>query len=349
MSLPNGRRKFFYGKTKEDVRRKLSRALHAIEVGSLADGRGVTVAEFLDQWLTEVVKPNVRPWTYKGYEVHVRLHLKPVIGHIPVDKLSPLHVQQLLNAKKSEGLSAKSIRYIRGTLRTALNQAVRWEILSRNPASLVDGPHVGHYEIHPFTPAEARAFLAAMKGDRLEALYSVALTMGLRQGEALGLCWKEVDLEMGYLRVSKQLQRFDGETRLVQPKTARSRRTLALPASIAKSLGQHHNRQVEERSLAGDKWVESDLVFTTPTGRPIDATRISKDFHRHLDRAGLAQRRFHDLRHSCATLLLVQGISPRVVMEVLGHSQIALTMNTYTHVIPELRRQAADRMDELLR
>jgi integrase len=347
-SLPNGRRKFFYGKTREDVRRKLSRALHAIDVGTLADSKGITVAEFLDQWLTEVVQPNVRPWTYKGYEVHVRLHLKPSIGHIPLDKLTPLHVQQLLNAKKSEGLSAKSIRYIRGTLRTALNQAVRWELLTRNPAGLVDGPRVEHYEIHPFTPDEARTFLAALKGDRLEALYSVALTMGLRQGEALGLCWKEVDLEMGYLRVSQQLQRFDGKTRLVEPKTPRSRRTLALPASIVRALKEHRDRQQSEREAAGDKWTETGLVFTTPNGKPIDATRVSKDFHRHLDRAGLSQRRFHDLRHSCATLLLVQGVSPRVVMEVLGHSQISLTMNTYTHVLPELRRQAADRMDELL-
>ena len=306
------------------------------------------MAEFLDQWLTEVVRPNVRPWTYKGYEVHVRLHLKPFIGHIRLDKLAPLHVQQLLNAKKSEGLSAKSIRYIRGTLRTALNQAVRWELLTRNPASLVDGPRIEHYEIRPFTPDEARAFLAAMRGDRLEALYSVALTMGLRQGEALGLCWKAIDLELGYLRVSHQLQRFDGETRLVEPKTARSRRTLALPASIVRSLKEHRERQRAEREAAGDKWTETGLVFTTPTGKPIDATRVSKDFHRHLDRAGLDQRRFHDLRHSCATLLLVQGVSPRVVMEVLGHSQISLTMNTYTHVLPELRRQAADRMDELL-
>lgn len=212
----------------------------------------------------------------------------------------------------------------------------------------MDGPRVAHYEISPFTPEEARIFLAAMKGDRLKALYSVALTMGLRQGEALGLRWTEVDLEMGYLRVSKQLQRFDGKTLLVEPKTTRSRRTLALPASITRSLKEHRHRQLEERSAAGDKWIDSGLVFTTTFGKPIDATKISKDFHRHLDRAGLTQRRFHDLRHSCATLLLVQGVSPRVVMEVLGHSQISLTMNTYTHVIPELRRQAANRMDELL-
>ena len=181
------------------------------------------------QRLVRAVRPRALDW----------LSAMPYAATKP--QLAPLHVQQLLNAK-NEGLSAKSIRYIRGTLRTALNQ-VRWELLGRNPASLVDGPRVGHYEIRPFTPEEARVFLAAMKGDRLEALYSVALTMGLRQGEALGLCWNEVDLEMGYLRVSKQLQRFNGESRLVEPKTARSRRTLALPASIVRSLKEHRNRQ----------------------------------------------------------------------------------------------------------
>jgi len=348
VTLPDGRRKFFYAATKEEARRKLGRALHAIEVGSLADARGLTVGQYLDQWLKEVVQPNVRPWTYKGYEVHVRLHLKPAVGHIALDRLTPLHVQQLINAKKAEGLSAKSIRYIRGTLRTALNNAIRWDLLTRNPAALVDAPRVQHYEIRPFTPDEARIFLQAMQGDRLEALYSVALTMGLRQGEALGLCWKEVDLDLGYLRVTKQLQRLDGESQLVEPKTARSRRTIAMPGLIVKALRDHRDRQSRERTEAGDKWKATDLVFTTPTGRPLDATRVTKDFHEHLSRAGLAQRRFHDLRHSCATLLLVQGVSPRVVMDVLGHSQIALTMNTYTHVVPELRRQAADRMDELM-
>jgi len=188
-----------------------------------------------------------------------------------------------------------------------------------------------------------------MKGNRLEALYSVALTMGLRQGEALGLRWQDVDLELGYLRISKQLHRIDGQLQLVEPKTSRSRRSLAMPGSIMAGLREHRARQDTERRLAGDRWAEGGFVFTTAAGGPLDGTTISKQFHHHLERAGLAQRRFHDLRHSCATLLLVQGVSPRVVMEVLGHSQIGLTMNTYSHVIPELRREAADRMDHLLR
>jgi integrase len=235
-----------------------------------------------------------------------------------------------------------------GTLRAALNQAVRWQLITRNPATLVDGPRVEQYEINPLSPAEARTFLAALRGDRLEALYSVALTMGLRQGEALGLRWQDIDLELGYLRISKQLQRIDRKLQLVEPKTKRSRRNLAMPPSIAKALIDHRARQEVERRLAGERWVDTGLVFTSPTGTGLDGTAITKQFHKHLERAGLPQRRFHDLRHSCATLLLVQGVAPRVVMDLLGHSQIGLTMNTYSHVIPDLRRDAAQRMEELI-
>jgi len=348
VTLEDGTRKYFYGGSREEIRRKVGAALHAIDAGTMSESHGIKVGDFLDQWLAEVVKPNVRPWTFKGYEVHVRLHLKPTIGKLQLDKLTPLHVQQLLNGTIARGLSPKTVRYIRGTLRTALNQAVQWGLISRNAASLVASPRVEQFEIQPFTPDEARTFLAAIKGDRLEALYSVALTMGLRQGEALGLEWKDVDLELGYLRINKQLQRHDGEFHLVPTKTATSRRTLAMPASIAQSLRDHRVRQADESRAKVPPTNGRDLVFTTERGRPIDGSVVSHHFHEVLERAGLPQRRFHDLRHSCATLLLVQGVSPRVVMDVLGHSQIALTMNTYSHVIPELKRDAAERMEQLI-
>ena len=347
-TLPDGRRKHIYGKTRDQVRGKLAEILHALQNGSFTDARGKTLGDFLDQWLADVVKPRVRAWTFTGYEVHVRRHIKPVLGRVPLEKLSPQHVQHLLNRKLEEGLKPKSVRYLRGTLRTALNEAVRWGLVSRNAAALVDGPRVERFDIQPFTPAEARVFLDSIAGERLEALYSVALTMGLRQGEALGLRWQDVDVELGYLRISKQLQRVHGAPQLVEPKTARSRRTLAMPPMITKSLEQHRVRQRQERSNAGSRWAETDLVFASTEGKPLDGTAISKGFHSLLKRAGLQQRRFHDLRHSCATLLLVQGVSPRVVMDLLGHSQIGLTMNTYSHVIPDLRRDAADRMQDLL-
>ena len=305
------------------------------------------MGEYLDDWLRDVVKPSVRSWTYRGYEVHVRRHIKPALGRLPLERLEPSQVQVFLNQKMESGLSPKSVRYLRGTLRTALNQALRWGLVARNAAALVDGPRVQRYEISPFSPEEARKFLAAITGHRLEALYTVALAMGLRQGEALGLRWQDIDLEMGYLRISKQLQRVDGKFELVEPKTARSRRTIVMPPIVTQALKKHRERQVEERP-DGRLWNQLGLVFTRSDGEPLDGTVVTHDFHKVLSTAGLVQRRFHDLRHSCATLLLAQGVPARVVMEVLGHSQIAITMNTYTHVIPELRRDAAERMDSIL-
>ncbi len=257
-------------------------------------------------------------------------------------------MQRLVNDKSQMGLKPKTVRYLLGTLRSALNQAIKWQLVSRNVAQLVDGPRVEQFEIQPLSPDEARKFLASIEGDRLGALYSVALTMGLRQGEALGLRWQDVDLDLGYLRISKQLQRFNGKLHLVEPKTKRSRRSLAMPSAIAQRLSHHQSIQADERRSAGTRWIETGLVFTTPIGTGLEGTAITKDFHRKLAQAGIPQRRFHDLRHSCATLLLVQGVSPRVVMDVLGHSQIGLTMNTYSHVIPDLRREAARRMDDLI-
>ena len=308
----------------------------------------MTLGAFLDAWLIEVVQPSVRHWTYKGYEVHVRLHLKPTLGRLALDRLEPAHIQRLLNEKVKSGLSPKSVRYIRGTLRTALNHAVRWGYISRNPASVIDGPRVEPYEAKAFSVEESRKFLDAIKGDRLEALYSVALTMGLRQGEALGLRWQDVDLELGTLQISKQLQRIGGEFQLVEPKTKRSRRILALPAVAVRHLREHSDRQETERARGGVNWNDWGLVFTTTEGRPIDGTVVSHQFHRILDRAGLPQRRFHDLRHSCATLLEAQKVSARVAMEILGHSQISVTMNMYTKVVTALKRDAANRIDELV-
>lgn len=166
--------------------------------------------------------------------------------------------------------------------------------------------------------------------------------------EALGLRWQDIDLEMGYLRISKQLQRIDGQFALVEPKTSRSRRTLVLPPRIVDSLRHHQSRQQAEARLPHYKGNDWSLVFTRPDGGPLDGTVLTHQFHRLLDRIGIAQRRFHDLRHSCATLLLAQDVPARVVMDILGHSQIALTMNTYTHVLPELKREAAARMNSLV-
>jgi integrase len=348
LSLPGGIRKSFYGRTSDDVRRQLVEAAHVNDQAAATGAKPMTVGQFLDVWLDRIAKPRIRAQTYKGYEVNVRVHLKPAIGRIELAKLQAADVQDMIDQKVKEGLAPKSIRYMHGILRNALNRAIRWEYIQRNPAAHVDGPRVEQQEIQPFTREEAQRFLRAIKGDRLEALYTVALTMGLRQGEALGLRWSDVDLDMGYIRINRQLQRVNHKYELVEPKTARSRRHLAVPQVIIGALRDHKARQDAERDVARRRWHDTNLVFCRPDGYPLSGSVVTHRFQELLEAAGLSRRRFHDLRHSCATLLLAQGVSPRVVMDVLGHSQISLTMNTYAHVLPELRRDAADRMNDLL-
>jgi integrase len=198
------------------------------------------------------------------------------------------------------------------------------------------------------SPEQARAFLDLVRGDRLEALYTVALAIGLRQGEALGLQWNDIDLDTGTLSVRHALQRIGGKLQLVEPKTRLSRRTIAMPPIVVTSLRAHRARQLQERLWAGSRWQEGNYVFASRIGTPLDGTNVTHGLQATLIAAGLPRQRFHDLRHACASLMLAQGVHPRVVMETLGHSQISLTMNTYSHVIPSLQREAADRMEEVL-
>ena len=220
--------------------------------------------------------------------------------------------------------------------------------MQRNVATLVDLPKVEQLQIIPFTPEEARVFLTAIEGDPHEALYYVALGVGLRQGEILGLQWDDVDLDEGLLTVRHTLQRVNREWRLVPPKTTRSRRTLPLPAIVVAKLREHRAAQRREQLRRGGRPTEFDLVFTSATGTPLDDSNVTHGFPRILAAAGLRRMRFHDLRHSCATFILVQGATMREVMETLGHSQIALTMNTYTHVLPSLQKESAERMNRFL-
>jgi integrase len=337
-----------YGKTRQEVVAKLREAQTELARGHPAQRTSPRLDDFLRSWLETSVKPNVRPLTYAGYKVNVEKHLIPTIGKLRLDQLTPQHVQGMINARLAAGFSTKTVAYVHQVLRTALSLAVRWELASRNVAKLVDKPRIERKPVNPLTPDEARRFLTAIRGHRLEALFSVALALGLRQGEALGLRWDDVDFEARTLRVNNQLQRIDHKLTLVPPKTAKSRRTLVMPPLIVDRLRDHEQQQVAEKIRAGSRWEETGLVFANRTGGPMQARHVIEQFHQALHLAGMRQIRFHDLRHSCATLLLVQGVSPRVVMEVLGHSEIALTMNAYSHVVPELEREAAHRMQAIL-
>ncbi len=348
LSLPNGKRKCFYGRTRKEVAQKLTAALRDQQQGLPIVNERETVAAYLTRWLTDVAQPKLRPMTYRRYQELVKLHAIPVIGKRRLAQLSPQDVQALLTQKMAEGLAPATVLQLRAVLRKALGQALRWGLVGRNVAALVDPPRMQRAEIQPFTPEQARTFLPAVQGDRLEALYTVAVALGLRQGEALGLHWQDVDLEAGTLRVRVALQIIDKQPRFVEPKTVKSRRTIDLPPVTVAALRRHKARQLEERLRAGTAWQDWGLVFTTSIGTPLDGTNVRHYFARILKRAELPRIRFHDLRHTCASLLLAQGVHPRMVMEILGHSQIGLTMNTYSHVMPTLRQEVAAQMEAIL-
>jgi integrase len=380
----NGRRirKTFTATTRREVQKKLTKALRDQQLGINVAPERQTVGQFLRAWLEDVAKQNVRPATQASNSWIIAKHLIPGLGRIPITRLSPQQLQSFLNdrlnsvkcphcdewlapakfgkhltashadksktTKSPTPLAPRTVQHIHATLRVALSQAEKWGIVPRNIATLVDAPRVSHMEMRLFTPEQAQQFLESIKHDRLEALYSVAIALGLRQGEALGLRWTDVDLDKSSLTVTNALQRIDGRLQLVETKRDRSRRTVTLPKICLAALWRHRARQEEERRVAAGLWRETGFLFTTTVGTPLDGPTVTHRFQKALKMAKLPHMRFHDLRHTCATLLLVQGVHPRLVMEILGHSQIAVTMNTYSHVIPAMRREIATRMDEIL-
>lgn len=343
------RRKTFYGVTRQMVQEKLTDALHTFHQGLPITTERQTVGNFIERWLEDSVKPSVRPKTYASYSQVARLYLFPYIGKISLQKLTPQQLQAFLNNRVADGLSPRTVQYTHAVLRRALGQAMKWGLVSRNIALLVDLPKMSTHEVEPLTTEQVKVFLNEIRGGRLEALYLVAMGLGLRKGELLGLRWQDVDLDAETINVRVALQRIQGTLQLVELKTRRSRRTIALPQVVVDSLRSHRVRQMEERLAAGDVWQESGLVFTTAIGTPLEPRNVTRHFHRLLEKAGLPRQRFYDLRHTCASLLLAQGVQPRVLMEILGHSQISLTMNTYAHVMPQLEREAADKMDAALK
>jgi integrase len=346
ISLPGGKRKTVYGTTRAEVANKLTSVTNDRDRGLPPVGEKLTVAAFLAQWLAAVA-PTVGPRTHQSYAEIVRLHLLPELGPTKLVRLTPQMVQSLLTNKSDAGLSPVRVRYMRAVLRMALNKAVKWGLVARNVASLTDPPRLVGREMAAIEPEAAQKVLAASDGHPLGALWVLALSTGMRQGELLGLAWANVDLEGATVRVVNSLRRVSGQYLIGEPKTAKSRRTLPLTQVAVQALRTHRARQAEDR-LRSPHWQDTGLVFTTPIGTPLDSSNVIHRWHAFLREHGLPKMRFHDLRHGCATLLLAQGVPMRMIMEILGHSQIGLTANLYAHVAPTLLREAANQMDAAL-
>ncbi|MCL5736918.1 MAG: site-specific integrase [Actinobacteria bacterium] len=345
---PDGKqkRKSFYGKTRAEALNKMTRAIAAAKQGIPPTNDRQTVGQFLNRWLEDHVKRTVRPGTYARAEQAVRLHLQPRLGRIRLIDLTPKAIQNFMSEKIDEGLSPRSVQILHANLRAALNRAVLWGEVPRNVARLVQPPRSETKPVQPFSIEEAKSFLEAVQGHRLEALFTVAITCGRRQGEILAVRWQDIDLDEGSLSVRYALGRKDGKYCLVEPKTRQSRRTIALPAIALNALKAHHEGQQTEDVEVKEGW--ENLVFLSEHGQPLNGCVVGRQFRLVLKAAGLRAIRFHDLRHSCCSLLVAQGVHPRLIMESLGHSDISISMSVYAHVLSELRRETALQMDAVL-
>jgi len=340
-------RKFVYGKTWAECDAKRRELLDKAAQGIPVPTRSAKLAEWLPYWLENVVKPRRKLSTYDKYEAHVRLYLVPLLGAKRLESLGVADVRRFLVQveKKTTAATAKEAHRV---LRTALAAACREELVTRNVASLVEPPRPSARELSPWTLDETLTFLAAARRDPLYAAFVLAITMGLRRGEIVGLRWSDVDLDKRVLYVRQQTQRRRGQLYDDDPK-GRRRRAVPLPAMCIAPLRWHRMRQAALRERMGDKWETSGHVFTTRTGRPVEPRNVYRSFTRVARKAGLRVIRLHDARHGCATLLTAAGVAPRVVMEILGHSQISITMDVYTHVVQDTQREAISHMDRLLR
>ena len=321
--------RYIYSKTRKGAASKLADAVAERDSGLVYECGSVSLGDYLGRWL-EATKGTVRERTWVRAEVDVRVHIVPALGKSRLDGLSALRLQSFYGTKLDSGLSPRTVQIIHATLHKAPKQAVRWQLIPRKVAESVDPPKANQKEIEPLDEGQARALLRAAEGDELEALYVLAVTTGMRSGELLGLKWEDVDFRAETLRVNRTV--FNG--RVNAPKTPKSRRSIGLSRS-ALAAPKNHGRT-------------GGWVFCTGAGTPISVHNLhNRSWKPLLKKAGLPHKRFHDLRHTCATSLLTKGVHPKVVQELLGHSSISVTLDTYSHVLPNMQAKAVAAMDAI--
>jgi len=344
------KRTSIFGKTRAETAQKLRAALGARDAGTLPAASGkVTVGGFLEDWIAGV-EPTLRPRTAAGYRQLIRDHLRPAIGNVPLGKLRPEQVQRMYASMLERGSSPKTISNAAGVLHAALQQAIRWRLVSANVASLVRAPRRQRPDFHVVNSDQVHQLLATAEAasDPLTPMWALALGTGMRQGEILGLRWPDVDLDRGLLAVQHSLVHLRGTFVLAEPKTTSSRRLIHLSAPLVGRLVGHRMAETQAALREGRSYELAGFVFRRIDGRPLSASIVIKAWHHALDRAGLPRMRFHDARHSVATILMERTRNARTVADVLGHANISTTLSMYAHTTASQHEQAAAILGEAL-
>jgi integrase len=349
--LPTGKRKYLYGKTRKEVQDKLRKAQQAVEQGTLVQSTAITFGSYLESWL-EARRSTIKAVTYTSYHSHLYRHVMPILGSAKLQKLTDAMLQHFYSHLLEDELSPNTVRLIHTIISTALDDAVKWKKIAVNPCKNVMPPRPEKREMRVLTPEQAQRLLDVAENHRLHCLLTVAITTGMRRGELLALRWSDIHFETARLQVQRTVSYVHPDQVHkhayveTDPKTASSRRSISLPQFVLDALKQHRKRQLERRLNLGEKWQEHDLVFCNTFGGHYGLSVLFKEFKQLLKLAGLPNMRFHDLRHSAATILLLMGVHPKIVQEILGHSNVSITLNVYSHVLPSLQREAMDQLDK---
>ncbi len=346
LRMATGERRTLYASKKSVVQAKLQALRRGVEDGTVPSReQHIKVEQFLDRWL-EASRASVRPSTFVSHELNAR-RLKKLLGRAQLSALTPLMIQTAYGKLSAEGLAPRTVLQIHATLHRAFEQAVKWGMLARNPASSVERPRPKRIEMSTLSLDQLLQLFKVARGGRMYALFVLLGTTGMRVGEALGLKWTDVDLPGQRLVIRRALQRQTGTGLVfVEPKTSRSRRTVHLTGLAVEALHEHKEYTNVMREVARDRWRESGLVFTSTVGDGMEAGVVNDNLNRLLAKAGLPRIRVHDLRHTVATILLEGGAHPKLVQELLGHSTVTLTLDTYSHVTPTMHQEVTRRLDE---
>ena len=356
--------KSVYAPTQSEVKRKLKELIKQIEDNENDDlyvkPNTLTFGEWLDTWMNEYKKNSVRPATYSSYDNNIKLHIRPALGNIEIQKMRPDHVQTLLNSltrgnTKKPALAPWTVLKVKNIISGALEQAIRNQIIPYNPAKAAIPPKLKQREIRVLSQDEQKQFIEAVKGHRLEALYILALATGMRRGELMAITWDCVDWENNQIAVKGSISRIKDpdtnitELRYSEPKTKSGRRYIPILPNMKPILLKHKDQQEEEKSQAGSAWNKRNLVFCSNVGTPLEPRRIATTMNKITDKAGLPRFTFHALRHSFATRMLEANVPAKVVQDVLGHSDVTLTLNTYSHVMGSTAHDQMSKINNLFK
>jgi len=339
--------------SKSDAKEIAKQIERELEGGAEPFEHKATVGEYLDRWLKSA-RQTVGPRTYQDYVGVLRLHVRPTLGDRKLSAIKSLHVQELVDRMQEKKLASRTVRHMHEILCRAFKQAVKWRLLTTNPASteIINLPKRTRKEMKSLDPEQAQKFLAKCEDDKQGLVFEVALISGIRPEEYLALQWPDLDFRKHTVTVQRVIvwERWTKEWLFAEPKTSKSRRTIPLPPYLMHKLFEHRRRQGEYRLKLGEKYTNYNLVFASDAGTPISLRNLERrHFKPILVAAELPDIRLYDLRHSCATLLLAEGENPKIVSERLGHASIVLTLDTYSHVLPSMQQSATDKLERILK